>query len=83
MNHASKFVLGFMLGGMTGFDMGGPVNKISFAIVTAFASSGVWGPAAGKNVAAMAPPLGIALSVLLFAPKNIQQLIVKMLKQRL
>lgn len=70
MNHASKFVLGFMLGGMTGFDMGGPVNKISFAIVTAFASSGVWGPAAGKNVAAMAPPLGIALSVLLFAPKK-------------
>ncbi|WP_102279206.1 PTS fructose transporter subunit IIC [[Lactobacillus] timonensis] len=66
MNHASKFLLGFMLGGMTGFDMGGPVNKISFAIVTAFATSGVWGPAAGKNVAAMCPPLGVALSVLVF-----------------
>lgn len=73
MTHASKFVLGFLLGSMTGFDMGGPVNKISFAIVTAFASSGVWGPAAGKNVAAMAPPLGIALSVLVFARKKYTQ----------
>lgn len=73
MNHASKFLLGFMLGSMTGFDMGGPVNKIAFAIVTAFATSGVWGPAAGKNVAAMAPPLGIALSVLLFSPKKYTQ----------
>ncbi|ATO56325.1 PTS fructose transporter subunit IIC [Loigolactobacillus coryniformis subsp. coryniformis] len=70
MNHGSKFLLGFMLGSMTGFDMGGPVNKVAFAIVTAFATSGVWGPAAGKNVAAMAPPLGIALSVLLFSPKK-------------
>lgn len=70
MNTGSKFLLGFCLGSMTGFDMGGPVNKVSFAIVTAFASSGVWGPAAGKNVAAMAPPLGIALSVLIFAPKK-------------
>ncbi|RHX72344.1 PTS fructose transporter subunit IIC [Lacticaseibacillus paracasei] len=70
MNHASRFVLGFMLGCMTGFDMGGPVNKMAFAIVTAFASAGVWGPAAGKNVAAMAPPLGIAMSVLIFSPKK-------------
>ena len=70
MNHASKFVLGFTLGCMTGFDMGGPVNKMAFAIVTAFASAGVWGPAAGKNVAAMAPPLGIAMSVLIFSPKK-------------
>ena len=70
MNTGSKFLLGFLLGGMTGFDMGGPVNKISFAVVTAFAASGIWGPAAGKNVAAMCPPLGIALSVLIFARKK-------------
>lgn len=70
MNSGSKFLLGFLLGCMTGFDMGGPVNKMAFAIVSAFAASGVWGPAAGKNVAAMAPPLGIALSVLLFSPKK-------------
>ncbi|MDF7639266.1 PTS fructose transporter subunit IIC [Lactobacillus sp. ESL0791] len=70
MSTGSKFLLGFILGGMTGFDMGGPVNKISFAIVTAFAASGTWGPAAGKNVAAMAPPLGIALSVLVFSPSK-------------
>lgn len=74
MNHASRFVLGFMLGCMTGFDMGGPVNKMAFAIVTAFASAGVWGPAAGKNVAAMAPPLGIAMSVLIFSPKNLSSI---------
>lgn len=48
MNTGSKFILGFLLGCMTGFDMGGPVNKICFSVVSAFAASGVWGPAAGK-----------------------------------
>ena len=62
MSGMSKFGLGFILGCMTGFDMGGPVNKICFSIVTAFAASGVYGPAAGKNAAAMAPPLGMAIS---------------------
>ena len=28
MNTGSKFILGFLMGCMTGFDMGGPVNKI-------------------------------------------------------
>lgn len=66
----SRFILGFMLGCMTGFDMGGPVNKICFSVVTAFAAEGIWGPAAGKNAAAMAPPLGMALSALVFSPKK-------------
>ena len=62
MNTGSKFILGFLMGCMTGFDMGGPVNKICFSVVSAFAASGVWGPAAGKNAPAMAPPLGMANS---------------------
>lgn len=70
MQTTSRFVLGFLLGCMTGFDMGGPVNKIGFSIVSAFAAEGIWGPAAGKNAAAMAPPLGMALSALLFTPKK-------------
>lgn len=70
MTGVSKFVLGFMMGCMTGFDMGGPVNKICFSIVTAFAASGVYGPAAGKNAAAMAPPLGMAISALLLTPNK-------------
>ena len=64
MNTGSKFLLGFILGCMTGFDMGGPVNKICFSVVSAFAASGIWGPAAGKNAAAMAPPMGMAISAL-------------------
>lgn len=70
LNVASRFLLGFMLGCMTGFDMGGPVNKICFSVVSAFAAEGIWGPAAGKNAAAMAPPLGLALSALIFSPKK-------------
>lgn len=70
MGGMSKFALGFILGCMTGFDMGGPVNKICFSIVTAFAASGVYGPAAGKNAAAMAPPLGMAISALILTPKK-------------
>ena len=70
MSVGSRFILGFMLGCMTGFDMGGPVNKICFSVVSAFAAEGVWGPAAGKNAAAMAPPLGLALSALVFSPKK-------------
>jgi PTS system, fru family, IIC component len=70
MTGVSKFVLGFMMGCMTGFDMGGPVNKICFSIVAAFAASGVYGPAAGKNAAAMAPPLGMAISALILTPKK-------------
>lgn len=63
-------ICGFLLGCMTGFDMGGPVNKICFSVVSAFAASGVWGPAAGKNAAAMAPPLGMAISALILTPKK-------------
>ena len=70
MNTSSKFLMGFLLGCMTGFDMGGPVNKICFSVVSAFAASGVWGPAAGKNAAAMAPPLGMAISALVLTPKK-------------
>lgn len=62
--------LGFILGCMTGFDMGGPVNKICFSVVSAFAASGIWGPAAGKNAAAMAPPMGMAISALVLTPKK-------------
>lgn len=70
MNTGSKFLLGFIMGCMTGFDMGGPVNKICFSVVSAFAAAGIWGPAAGKNAAAMAPPLGMAISALVLTPKK-------------
>lgn len=70
MSTTSKFILGFMMGCMTGFDMGGPVNKICFSVVSAFAAAGIWGPAAGKNAAAMAPPLGMAISALVLTPKK-------------
>ena len=41
-----------------------------FSVVSAFAVAGIWGPAAGKNAAAMAPPLGLALSALVFTPSK-------------
>lgn len=68
LNTSSRFLFGFMMGAMTGFDMGGPINKIQFAVVSAFAASGYYGPAAGKNAAAMSPPLGLAISALILTP---------------
>lgn len=73
LDTTSKFVIGFMMGCMTGFDMGGPINKICFSVVAAFNAEGWYGPPAGKNAAAMAPPLGMAISALLLTPKKYTQ----------
>jgi len=53
----SRFVLGAVIGGMMGFDMGGPVNKTASAFSNALNAEGIFGPSACKIVGGMTPPL--------------------------
>lgn len=60
-----KFLTGAILGGMVGFDFGGPVNKTASIFVDGLILNGIYGPEAVKVMVAMVPPLGLGLSVLL------------------
>jgi PTS system fructose-specific IIC component len=65
MQGSSAILLGVILGAMSAFDMGGPVNKAGYASV-GLASSQVYTPMAATMAAGMVPPLGIALATFLF-----------------
>ncbi|PJE79183.1 PTS system mannose-specific EIIBCA component [invertebrate metagenome] len=64
MGMASKGILGAILGGMTAFDMGGPINKVAtlFAQTQVFEHPELMG---GVGVAICVPPLGMFLATLL------------------
>jgi PTS system fructose-specific IIC component len=66
MQGSSAILLGLLLGAMMAFDMGGPVNKASYAFSTALVSSQVYTPMAATMVAGMTPPLALALATRLF-----------------
>ncbi|WP_440895106.1 PTS fructose transporter subunit IIC [Amphibacillus sp. Q70] len=61
----SKFILGSIVGGMMGVDMGGPINKTSSAFATSLVAEGIYGPSASRLIGGMTPALGIGISVLL------------------
>ncbi|MEN5264219.1 fructose-specific PTS transporter subunit EIIC [Stenotrophomonas sp. TWI587] len=67
MQGSSAILLGLLLGGMMAVDMGGPVNKASYAFSTALISSQVYTPMAATTIGGMTPPLGIALATWLFS----------------
>ncbi|EMT5434745.1 PTS fructose transporter subunit EIIBC [Stenotrophomonas maltophilia] len=67
MQGGSAILLGLLLGGMMAVDMGGPVNKASYAFSTALISSQVYTPMAATMIGGMTPPLGIALATWLFS----------------
>lgn len=66
MQGSSAVFLGLLLGAMMAFDMGGPVNKASYAFSTALIASHVYTPMAAAMAAGMTPPLAIALATRLF-----------------
>ncbi len=69
MNHASKFALGLILGGMMAIDMGGPFNKAAYVFGTAAITSGNYDIMAAVMIGGMIPPLAIALAANLFKYK--------------
>ena len=71
MNHwlssmagSGKVMLGAILGGMTAFDMGGPVNKVATLFAQTQVNTQPW-LMGGVGIAICVPPLGMALATLL------------------
>ena len=69
MGGTSKVLLGAIVAGMMAVDMGGPVNKASYAFGIAALASGNYGVMAAVMVGGMVPPIAIALSTT-FCPKK-------------
>lgn len=65
MSTGSAIILGIIHGCMIAFDMGGPLNKASYAFALAASEAGNWIPLTTSCIAAMTPPLGIALAILI------------------
>ncbi len=75
MNHwlssmagSGKVMLGAILGGMTAFDMGGPVNKVATLFAQTQVNTQPW-LMGGVGIAICVPPLGMALATLM-SPKR-------------
>ena len=66
MGESSKILLGAVLGGMMSIDFGGPFNKAAYVFGTAAIASGQIDIMAAVMIGGMTPPIGIALSTLLF-----------------
>ncbi|OAJ95875.1 fructose-specific PTS transporter subunit EIIC [Vibrio bivalvicida] len=64
MAGSGKVVLGAVLGAMTAFDMGGPVNKVATLFAQTQVNTQPW-LMGGVGIAICTPPLGLALATLL------------------
>lgn len=58
-------LLGIIQGCMLAFDMGGTVNKVAYAFALAAMDASNYMPMAANFVGSMAPPLGIALAIII------------------
>ncbi|UTH14295.1 PTS fructose transporter subunit IIABC [Macrococcus equipercicus] len=69
MNGANIVLLGLILGGMMAIDMGGPINKASYAFGIAAIAGNNYAPITAAMIGGMVPPLAIAVSMMLFKRK--------------
>lgn len=63
---ANPILLGLVVGAMSAFDMGGPVNKAAYVTGTALLSEGNFYFMAGVSAACITPPLVTGFAVLFF-----------------
>ena len=68
MAGAGKIMLGTILGAMTAFDMGGPINKVATLFAQTQVSTQPW-LMGGVGIAICTPPLGMFLATILFPKK--------------
>jgi PTS system fructose-specific IIC component/fructose-specific PTS system IIC-like component len=66
---ANIVLLGFIIGAMMAFDMGGPVNKIALAFCYATLAEGIYHPMAAAWIGIMTAPISLALATFI-APKK-------------
>lgn len=60
----SAIVLGVVIGIMTAFDMGGPINKTASTFTMALMTAGVYGPNGMFRVAVAVPPIACGIAAL-------------------
>ncbi|WP_318376063.1 PTS fructose transporter subunit IIC [Enterobacter sp.] len=69
MSGANKIILAAVVGGMVGFDLGGPVNKAAVTTAMALLASGIYDPNTAAQVAIIVPPIGLGVATLLWAKR--------------
>ncbi|MQS76430.1 PTS fructose transporter subunit IIC [Companilactobacillus halodurans] len=65
MTGINKVLLAAIVGGMVGFDLGGPVNKAAVTTAMALLTSGVYDPNTAAQVAIIIPPIGLGLATMI------------------
>lgn len=71
MAGSGKVVLGSILGAMTAFDMGGPINKVATLFAQTQVNTQPW-LMGGVGIAICTPPLGMALATFI-SPKKFKR----------
>lgn len=69
LSGGAKFLYGAILGGMSTFDFGGPVNKVATAYCNAMLAEGIGDAKVCQFLGSMIPPFGIAISALISRKK--------------
>lgn len=69
LSGGNQILMAAIVGGMVGFDLGGPVNKAAVTTAMALLTSGVYAPNTAAQVAIIIPPIGLGLATV-FAKKK-------------
>ncbi|MGF1872826.1 PTS fructose transporter subunit IIC [Photobacterium indicum] len=76
MSGTNKVILAAIIGGMVGFDLGGPINKAAVTTAMAMLASGIYDPNTAAQVAIIIPPIGIGVATLIWKsrfPESLQE----------
>ena len=66
MSGTNKVLLAAVVGGMVGFDLGGPVNKAAVTTALALLASGIYDPNTAAQIAIIVPPIGLGLAAVIW-----------------
>jgi len=64
MSGGNKIIMAAVLGGMVGFDLGGPVNKAAITVSLGLFAQGIFEPVTASHIAIIVAPFGIGISTM-------------------